>query len=80
MLGMPDVITALSFDNAVMSFGLHIENKLHEIDPVSNSPMHNLRDLLDIPYTKQELREQTRSSLSALDMIARNPGSGIRNR
>lgn len=80
MLGMPDVITALSFDNAVMSFGLHIENKLNEVDPVSRSPMHNLRDLLDIPYTEQEMREQTRHSLAALDLMSRNPGSGIRNR
>lgn len=68
--------TALQLDNAVMRWGIHVENKLKEINP-DGTAKHNLRELLDIPLNPAELREATRQSLRMLDMAARDRRSGI---
>jgi hypothetical protein len=73
---MPDSWTALQFDNAVMHWGIHVENKLKETNQ-DGSPKNSLRDLLDIPLTRQELREATRRSLKLLDKASRDRRSGI---
>lgn len=72
---MPDMWTALQFDNAVMTFGRHIEAKLSEFQ--DGRQVHNLRDLLDMPLTPAEMRERNRQSVMGLRMLARQRGSGV---
>ncbi len=45
ILGMPDRITALSFDNAVMAVGVYIENKLQRRWD-DGTPMYSLTEIL----------------------------------
>ncbi len=71
-MGMPDILTALSFDQAVMTFGLHIENLLRETDD-EGKPVHTLDELLDVERSQSELRQMTRDSLAILDMEGRHP-------
>ncbi len=37
-LGMHDTVTAISFDTAVMTFGIWVENRINEIDEDGNHP------------------------------------------
>lgn len=76
-MGMPDMWTALQFDRAVTMFGQWVEGKLMERDDDHN-PKHTLRELLDLPFSPQEAREQTRMSLMWLKTLASNPRSGVR--
>ncbi len=47
---MPDRLTAFSFDNAVMRFGIWVENRLAETEGegVFRRPRYTLEQLLDI--------------------------------
>ena len=71
------MLTALNFDNAVMTFGVWADNMLAERDADGNRA-HDLRELLDMPFTAQELRAKTLQSLALLDIMSRKPGSGIK--
>lgn len=64
------------FDAAVLSFGRHIENKLREVDE-NGQPVWELRQLLDLPLSPYELRQETLNSLKMLELEARRPHSGI---
>ncbi len=66
---MPDMWTAFMFDSAVLAFGNHVENQLRVLDG-SGRPKYTLRELLDAPYTKQELRALNAESLRRLDLLA----------
>ena len=67
--GMPDMWTALQFDNAIMVFGRWVEHEMTE--------GRTLRELLDIPLTPQEKRDMNRAALAGLRVLARHRGSGI---
>lgn len=67
--------TALQFDNAVMVFGRWVEGKLNEFQ--DGKPLHTLRDLLDMPLTMQEKRDQNRASIAGLKALAGKRGSGV---
>ena len=60
------------FDMAVLTFGRYIDNKSQERDSDGNL-VNDLRDLLDIPPTKEELRELTIKSLRMIDLDAQHP-------
>lgn len=60
------------FDTVVLTFGRHIDNKMQERDEDGNL-INNLRDLLDLPLDKEELRELTLRSLRMLDLDAQHP-------
>lgn len=76
--GMPDMWTSLMFDTAVSVFGRHIEAKLGEIDEDTKEPKWTLRQLLDLPIDKEELRQETLNALKWLEIEGRNPNrSGI---
>lgn len=68
--------TAYQFDSAVTRWGIHVDNRLKEVNP-DGSPKHTLRELLDIPLTPEEARAMTRQSFAMLDMRARDRKSGI---
>lgn len=68
--------TSMMFDMAVLVYGRHIEGKLSERDE-DGRLVNTIRDLLDLPLDKTELREQTLLSLRMLDFEARKPRSGI---
>ena len=70
IMGMPDHLTAWSFDHLVMRFGIHVENKLHETDDEGN-PVWTLDKLLDIEPSAAELRQMTLDSLAMLDIEGR---------
>lgn len=46
LIGMRDCWTAYALDRAVMTFGVHIDNQLHERDEEGN-PLHSLAELLE---------------------------------
>ena len=46
LIGMRDCWTAYALDHAVMTFGIYIDNKLHERDDDGN-PVNSLSELLD---------------------------------
>ncbi len=73
---MPDCWTALQFDNAVMMWGRYIENALNERNE-DGSAKHRLRDLLDLPFTDAEKKEQTRMALQMFKRLAGDPRSGV---
>lgn len=64
------------FDTAVTVFGRHIEGKLREVDE-DGKPVWTLRQLLDLPLSNAELRQETLNSLKMLDIEGRRPRSGI---
>lgn len=64
------------FDSAVLTFGTHVENQLQERDD-QGRPKHSLRELLDMPYTPEELRQVNAQSLRHLNALARRVRSGI---
>ena len=65
---MPDWWTAWQFDNAVLTFGKWIDNKLAERDK-DGKPVNTLRELLGIPLTDEERREMNRKSLAMFDSL-----------
>lgn len=69
---MPDLLTSLSFDQAVLNFGIRTENALRETDD-EGKPVHTLDNLLDIERSAAELRQMTRESLAILDAEGRHP-------
>jgi len=69
--------TALQFDNAVMTFGRHIEGKMTERNE-DGSAKWKLRDLLDLPYTPAEQREMLRIAMQAFKQQAFDPRSGVK--
>lgn len=42
---MRDTVTAISFDTAVMTFGVWVENRINEVDEYGNHP-YSLEQLL----------------------------------
>lgn len=46
LLNSPDTYTAYQFDEAVMQFGVFIDNKLDERDPKTHKPYHTIKSLL----------------------------------
>lgn len=73
---MPDRITAHSFDRAVMTFGLWVENKLAETNE-QHQPLYTLSELLDLPAEtlEEQLRRNSRQFAAFLgatgDMVGR---------
>jgi len=61
LIGMPDYITAIALDGAVMRFGTHVENKLMErSDDPPYRPLYTLEELLNIqPSLDEELRRNS---------------------
>lgn len=53
VLGMPDRVTAIAFDNAVMTFGVWADNRLAEFDS-NGKPVWTLDQLLD-PAPEEEM-------------------------
>lgn len=63
LLGLRDTITALAFDRAVMTWGLWVENKLHELDD-DHKPMWTLKELLS-DETAEQRNERVISQIEA---------------
>ena len=61
---MPDRITALSFDNAVMTYGIHVENKLQE-RWANGEPMYSLFDILH-GHEEWYVRQKNQATLDAI--------------
>lgn len=66
--GMSDVITAINFDNAVMTFGVWCENKLSERRE-DGSPIYKLDTLLDIKKSVSEKARANMQQFAALQAL-----------
>jgi hypothetical protein len=67
---MRDDITALAFDNAVMTFGVWADNRLAEYDTLFKQPKYTLEQILDIEPDEQRRIEMNAASVAAFRMMA----------
>ena len=67
MMGFAGTLTAQSLDHLIMTFGIHIENKLMEVDPLTQRPRYTLKQLLEEPIKTAE--QVNRDSFMALQML-----------
>lgn len=66
---MRDDITAMALDNAVLTFGLWIENTLEERDDEGNR-IHTLPELLDIELSlEDQLRRNSQQFQAILPVL-----------
>lgn len=63
--GMPDEVTALSLDNAVMTFGIWAENQLNERYP-DGRPVTTLKKILGIEESPNEKAKANMQQFAAL--------------
>ena len=70
---MPDLWTAMQFDNAVMLFGTWVENKLQE--RFGDEPRYSLAELLDPDNPKVKI-QQNRRMLEKLRSDSEEQGLG----
>lgn len=71
---MPDSITALSLDNAVMTFGVWADNRLQEYDTLLRRPKYTLEQILDIEPDEQQRIMMNAMSIATLRMASTKGG------